>query len=398
MKPPKVLALFTGFAIAVPLEIRSTTEIDPGTIGWTIPGIISNSAVPQGEVDSPTPKNSLQRRVGPDPKFPVITASEAASRTGEGFSKTGWFFRGDPRTPEVIFSQGFQPQGNNMDLGEHLNFRPGSGFVAVSRSSQQAAAYAFGRTGQQTTTGYIYVIAPNNVPDGHFIPDFRQDTAVMRNKEFAVAGPIPPESISAVWEIGKNSGAKASWRSNSNAVVPWKNNKPCSIMKRDLCGVEDEPKKANDEERGKKKGEAKETKEAKEANKNQVDNKNQEPAAEPNKPAAKPNKFRARLGDAQRLLDGVWFDVAGESAYTNVFKRCVGPIQCFNCQEMGHKAFSCKKPQRCGRCAKAEHHHRECKETVLKCVPCGRPHESYSRNCRARNPGDETQAASGPSG
>ncbi|KAM4061961.1 reverse transcriptase [Hirsutella rhossiliensis] len=101
---------------------------------------------------------------------------------------------------------------------------------------------------------------------------------------------------------------------------------------------------------------------------------------------------------AKALLDGVWFDVAGESACTNVLERRVGPIQCFNCQEMGHKAFSCKKPQRCGRCAKAEHHHRECKETVPKCVPCGGPHESYSRNCRARNPGDETQAASGPSG
>ncbi|KAM4056477.1 reverse transcriptase [Hirsutella rhossiliensis] len=76
--------------------------------------------------------------------------------------------------------------------------------------------------------------------------------------------------------------------------------------------------------------------------------------------------YVTKESDAQRLLDGVWFDVAGESACTNVFERRVGPIQCFNCQEMGHKAFSCKKPQRCGRCAKAEHHHRECKETVPK--------------------------------
>ncbi|KJZ70544.1 hypothetical protein HIM_10088 [Hirsutella minnesotensis 3608] len=104
--------------------------------------------------------------------------------------------------------------------------------------------------------------------------------------------------------------------------------------------------------------------------------------------------YVTKESDAQRLLDGVWFDLAGESACTNVFERRLGPIQCFNCQEIGHKAFSCKKPQTCGRCAKAGHHHRECKEAEPKCVPCGGPHESFSRNCRARAIGDEAQAGS----
>ncbi|KAM4061956.1 reverse transcriptase [Hirsutella rhossiliensis] len=40
--------------------------------------------------------------------------------------------------------------------------------------------------------------------------------------------------------------------------------------------------------------------------------------------------YVTKESDAQRLLDGVWFDVAGESACTNVFERRVGPIQCFN--------------------------------------------------------------------
>ncbi|KAJ6436838.1 reverse transcriptase [Purpureocillium lavendulum] len=53
--------------------------------------------------------------------------------------------------------------------------------------------------------------------------------------------------------------------------------------------------------------------------------------------------------DAKRLLDGTYFDLAGESAYTNVFEPRVGPVQCYNCQELGHKAFSCKKPRACGR-------------------------------------------------
>ncbi|KYK58873.1 reverse transcriptase [Drechmeria coniospora] len=53
--------------------------------------------------------------------------------------------------------------------------------------------------------------------------------------------------------------------------------------------------------------------------------------------------------DAKRLLDAHYFDLAGESAITNVFEPHTGPIQCFNCQETGHKAYSCKKPQLCGR-------------------------------------------------
>ncbi|KAL2146425.1 hypothetical protein VTI28DRAFT_4178 [Corynascus sepedonium] len=67
--------------------------------------------------------------------------------------------------------------------------------------------------------------------------------------------------------------------------------------------------------------------------------------------------------DARRLLDGHYFHLAGESAYTAVFARREGLIQCYNYQEIGHKAFACKKPQICGR----------------------GPHESFSRNCRVRS-------------
>ncbi|KJZ69210.1 hypothetical protein HIM_11410 [Hirsutella minnesotensis 3608] len=52
--------------------------------------------------------------------------------------------------------------------------------------------------------------------------------------------------------------------------------------------------------------------------------------------------------DAKKLLDGKYFDLAGESACTNPFEPRKGPMQCYNCQEIGHKAFRCKKPQMCG--------------------------------------------------
>jgi hypothetical protein len=90
--------------------------------------------------------------------------------------------------------------------------------------------------------------------------------------------------------------------------------------------------------------------------------------------------------DAVRLLQGQYFHIAGESAYTSVYELRTGPVQCYNCQALGHKAFSCKKMQVCAKCAKEGHHHRDCLEEVPKCVPCGGPHESFSRNCRTLHP------------
>ncbi|EAQ85571.1 predicted protein [Chaetomium globosum CBS 148.51] len=70
--------------------------------------------------------------------------------------------------------------------------------------------------------------------------------------------------------------------------------------------------------------------------------------------------------EARRLLDGRYFHLAGESAYTTVFAPREGPTQCYRCQEIGHKAFACKKPQRCGRCEEQGHHHKTCQSVTLK--------------------------------
>ncbi|KAM4063306.1 endonuclease-reverse transcriptase domain-containing protein [Hirsutella rhossiliensis] len=55
--------------------------------------------------------------------------------------------------------------------------------------------------------------------------------------------------------------------------------------------------------------------------------------------------YVTKKNDAKKLLDGKYFDLAGESACTNPFEPRKGPMQCFNCQDMGHKAFRCSKPQ-----------------------------------------------------
>jgi hypothetical protein len=96
--------------------------------------------------------------------------------------------------------------------------------------------------------------------------------------------------------------------------------------------------------------------------------------------------YVTKAGDARRLLNEGFFHARGESGYTGVFECRMRPEQCYNCQQTGHKAFQCRNPQVCGRCAKEGHRHGECTEAIVKCVLCGGPHESFSKNCRRLYP------------
>ena len=91
--------------------------------------------------------------------------------------------------------------------------------------------------------------------------------------------------------------------------------------------------------------------------------------------------------EVTRLLQEQYFHVAGESAFTRIFEPRSGPIQCYRCQAIGHKAFSCRRPQVCGKCAVEGHHHNDCMDDAMpRCVPCGGPHESFSRQCQILYP------------
>jgi hypothetical protein len=96
--------------------------------------------------------------------------------------------------------------------------------------------------------------------------------------------------------------------------------------------------------------------------------------------------YVTKAGDARRLLNDGFFYAGGESGYTGIFERRIRPAQCYNCQQIGHKAFQCKDSQVCARCAKEGHHHSSCSEVVTKCVLCSGPHESFSRNCQKLYP------------
>jgi hypothetical protein len=83
--------------------------------------------------------------------------------------------------------------------------------------------------------------------------------------------------------------------------------------------------------------------------------------------------YVTKASDARRLLNEGFFYAGGESGYTRIFERRMRPEQCYNCQQIGHKAFQCRSPQVCARCAKEGHHHSGCSEVVTKCVLLQRP-------------------------
>ncbi|KAK6206234.1 hypothetical protein QIS74_13653 [Colletotrichum tabaci] len=82
------------------------------------------------------------------------------------------------------------------------------------------------------------------------------------------------------------------------------------------------------------------------------------------------------------LISEGYFHAGGEPGNAGVFKPQSRPHQCYKYQQIvRHKASECENILACGRCAKEGHHHKKCRETVLKCIPCGGPHESFSKKC-----------------
>ena len=58
-------------------------------------------------------------------------------------------------------------------------------------------------------------------------------------------------------------------------------------------------------------------------------------------------------------------------------------LQCFNCCDYGHRAMSCKRQLRYGKCSK-KHNSRECQSTTTHCFQCKSPHEAWHPKCPAR--------------
>ena len=58
--------------------------------------------------------------------------------------------------------------------------------------------------------------------------------------------------------------------------------------------------------------------------------------------------------------------------------------QCYKCHEFGHRAMSCKRKEKCGKCAHQDHTTANCTSAELKCVNCKGNHEAWHVGCQAR--------------
>ena len=58
-------------------------------------------------------------------------------------------------------------------------------------------------------------------------------------------------------------------------------------------------------------------------------------------------------------------------------------MQCFNCCDYGHRATSCKRQSRCGKCGE-KHNTRECQSTTVQCFQCKGSHEAWHPKCPVR--------------
>jgi hypothetical protein len=98
---------------------------------------------------------------------------------------------------------------------------------------------------------------------------------------------------------------------------------------------------------------------------------------------------------------GIWFDSAEAAEWTInnglVFEqRYIGSIvpyqmkekRCYRCQRVGHLAWACREPPRCGYCA-GNHERQQCPPGIAaKCIDCEGPHPTGSRECKRFNAQD----------
>ncbi|PHH74429.1 hypothetical protein CDD82_4945 [Ophiocordyceps australis] len=106
-----------------------------------------------------------------------------------------------------------------MDLQKHLSFQGQSGYISVTRSLSTAQGYAFGRRAPQQTAGYVYIISPESLPDGHWIPGlFPKDNGVQRNQEFAVPRRIPASAIAGAYQFERKRGKVVLRKWTANAA------------------------------------------------------------------------------------------------------------------------------------------------------------------------------------
>ena len=125
---------------------------------------------------------------GLDPVGPgtLVEAPALDNSTSAAFT-----FRGDTRSPDVIFNEGFAPRGDSTDLLAHAldNTNPPSAFVATSKSFD--AATDFGNN--------IYVVRPVNGIDVNAVLGAK--SPYPWEQEIAIPGGVAPGDIRGLTQV-----------------------------------------------------------------------------------------------------------------------------------------------------------------------------------------------------
>lgn len=106
-----------------------------------------------------------------------------------------YLYRGDTRSPEVIFNEGFKSKGDSEDLLLHAydNNTPPSNFISTSTS--QDVAIDFG-TAYRTKKGYLYTL--KTIPGRDVNKELGTKVPFPEEKEIAIPGKINSEDIMGV--------------------------------------------------------------------------------------------------------------------------------------------------------------------------------------------------------
>jgi RHS repeat-associated protein len=115
-----------------------------------------------------------------------------------GLAGCKYLFRGDSRSPETIFNEGFRPQGTDTDLCKHALTNEPSTFVSTSTSPNVARDFA-----QTQGEGYVYTI--NSQPNGVNVNDaLGASSPYPEESEVAVPGGISSTDIMGARQVGSD--------------------------------------------------------------------------------------------------------------------------------------------------------------------------------------------------
>jgi hypothetical protein len=123
-------------------------------------------------------------------------------------------FRGDSRAPDVIFNEGLQPRGTNVDLLEYAQYNEPSIYIPTSTSPNVARGFA-----KQQGGGYVYTV---KTPEGGIDVNaaLGWQSPFKHELEIAIPGGVSPAEILGARQVGPDGKFFGPFVKNPGYVPP----------------------------------------------------------------------------------------------------------------------------------------------------------------------------------